>query len=376
MIGKYISQSTGYKSFLPGPFPPEQYNTFDTSLTQKINEATRIIGKLDGSTLLLPDMDFFISMYIRKDATNSNQIEGTRATFIDSIEYEAQTQSSDSNDDSDDIYHYIEAINYGILRLNDLPLSLRFITELHRVLMKDARTSHYCDPGNFRKSQNWIGGTNLNNAEFVPPSPDDLIKSLGDLETFIHTKDSYNLIVKAGLLHAQFETLHPFLDGNGRTGRLLITLFLLHSKLLERPTLYLSSYFKQHKQTYYERLHDYHEGKVEKWLDFFLDGVIEVAQEAIQTVQQITALRFEDMLKIQTLNKTAAESASKVLPYLFKLPIIKISTIQEWTGFSRQGSQNVIDRLVEIGILEIKDTEQTYGKSYIYKRYIDIFTKN
>ncbi|NJL96500.1 Fic family protein [Candidatus Gracilibacteria bacterium] len=315
-------------------------------------------------------------MYIRKDATNSNQIEGTRATFIDAIEYEAQTQLINRNDDVDDIYHYIEAINYGIERLKKFPISLRFITELHEVLMKDARTSHYSDPGNFRKSQNWIGGTNLNNAEFVPPSPGDLIKALGDLEQFIHASDSYNLVVKAGLIHAQFETLHPFLDGNGRTGRLLITLFLLHSKLLERPTLYLSSYFKQHKQTYYDRLNDYHEGKIEKWLDFYLDGVITVAKEAIETVQQITALRYEDMLKIQTLNKTASESAITVLPYLFSLPIVKISTIQDWTGFSRQGSQNVINRLVDLGILEVKDIEQTYGKSYIYKRYIDIFNKN
>jgi Fic family protein len=376
MIGKYVNQSTGYKSFLPEPFPPVNLGVFDGLLTQKINEATRIIGKLDGSTLLLPDMDFFIAMYIRKDATNSNQIEGTRATFIDAIEYEAQAQSSNGSDDADDIFHYIKAINYGIKRLEEFPLSLRFVKELHEVLMKDARSSHYCDPGNFRKSQNWIGGTTLNNAEFVPPSPDDLIKGLSDLEKFIHASDSYNLVVKAGLIHAQFETLHPFLDGNGRTGRLLITLFLLHSKLLERPTLYLSSYFKQHKQTYYDRLNDYHNGKIEKWLDFYLDGVITVAKEAIETVQQITTLRYEDMLKIQTLNKTASESAIKVLPYLFALPIVKISTIQEWTGFSRQGSQNVIDRLVDIGILEIKDTEQTYGKSYIYRRYIDIFNKN
>lgn len=376
MIGKYINQRTGYKSFLPEPFPPRNFGVFDSSLTQKINEATRIIGKLDGSTLLLPDMDFFISMYIRKDATNSNQIEGTRATFIDAIEYEAHIQPNNKNDDVDDIYHYIEAINYGIERLKKFPISLRFITELHEVLMKDARTSHYSDPGNFRTSQNWIGGTNLNNAEFVPPAPDDLIKALGDLEKFIHASDSHNLVVKAGLIHAQFETLHPFLDGNGRTGRLLITLFLLHSKLLERPTLYLSSYFKQHKKTYYDRLNDYHEGRIEKWLDFYLDGVITVAKEAIETVQQITALRYEDMLKIQTLNKVASESAIRVLPYLFSLPIVKISTIQKWTGFSRQGSQNVIDRLVDIGILEVKDIEQTYGKSYIYKRYIDIFNKN
>jgi Fic family protein len=376
MIGKYIKQSSGYNSFLPDPFPPKNLGVFDNALIQKINEATRIIGKLDGSTLLLPDMDFFISMYIRKDATFSNQIEGTRATFIDSIEYEAQTHLRDDTDDAEDINKYIIALNYGIKRLDEFPLSLRFIKELHKELMKDARSSHYCDPGNFRTSQNWIGGTNLNNAEFVPPSPEDLNVALGELEKFIHATDSYNLVVKAGLIHAQFETLHPFLDGNGRTGRLLITLFLLHSKLLERPTLFLSSYFRKHKKVYYDRLNDYHDGKIEKWLDFYLDGVISVANDAIDTVTQVTKLRYEDLLKIQTLNKISSESAIKILPNLYTLPIVKISTIQEWTGFSRQGAQNVIDRLVDIGILEVKDIDQAYGKSYIYRRYIDIFNKN
>lgn len=375
MIGKIIQQSTGYGAFVADPFPPRLTEVFDVELIQKINEATRIIGKLDGSTILLPDMSFFISMYVRKDATNSNQIEGTRATFIDSIEYEAQTQNS-ATSDVDDIAHYIEALNYGIKRLEEFPFSLRFITELHEVLMKNGRSSHFADPGSFRKTQNWIGGTALNNADFVPPAPIDLLKGLSDLEKFIHANDSYNPIVKAGLIHAQFETLHPFLDGNGRTGRLLITLFLLHSNLLERPTLYLSSYFKKHKNTYYSRLNDYHKGDVVKWLNFYLDGVIETAQEAIITVQQITDLRFEDMLKIQTLDKRSSVSVTKVLPYLFALPIVKVSTIQNWTGFSRQGAQNIIDKLVEVNILEVKDIEQTYGKSYIYKRYINIFNKD
>ena len=371
MIGKYTKQSTGYSSFVADPFPPNEYK-FSKIINQKSIEATRLIGKLDGSTLLLPDMDFFISMYIRKDATNSNQIEGTRATFIDSIEYETQTQSSESSDVSD-ILQYIKALNYGIGRLAVFPFSLRFIKELHRELMEGGRYSHFCDPGQFRKSQNWIGGTSLNTADFVPPAPDDLLLGLSDLEKFIHTSDSINPILKAGMLHAQFETLHPFLDGNGRTGRLLITLYLLHSNLLERPTLYLSSYFKQYKQVYYESLNHYHNGNIEKWIEFYLDGVIAVAEEAIVTVQKITDLRLKDIMKIQTLNKTGAKSATEVLPYLFSLPIVKVATIQGWTGFTRQGAQNVIDRLVDIGILELKNIDQTYGKSYIYKKYIEIF---
>ena len=372
MIGIFKKQQTGYFSFSPNPFPPKNGFVWNNIILQKINEATRLVGKLDGATLLLPDMDFFISMYIRREATFSNQIEGTKATFIDAIEYESQTLSH-SSPDVDDIIHYIEAVNYGIGRLKEFPFSLRFITELHKILMERARSSHFSDPGSFRKSQNWIGGTNLNNADFVPPSPQDLIQALGDLEKFIHTVDGVNPIVKAGLIHAQFETLHPFLDGNGRTGRLLITLYLLHSGLLERPTLYLSTYFKQHKQTYYDRLNDYHNGNIDRWIEFYLDGVSEVSANAIKTVQQITELRYCDLIKIQTLNKTSSESALKVLPRLFALPIVKVSTVKDWIGFTRTGAQNVIDRLVELDILQIKDTDQVYGKSYIYKKYIDIF---
>ncbi len=370
MIGKYTKQDSEYNSFLPESFPPISL-IISENINQKSNEATRLIGKLDGSTLLLPDMDFFISMYIRNDATYSNQIEGTRATFVDAIEYESQTHSGQT--DANDILQYIKALNFGINRLKDFPFSLRFIKELHELLMEGGRSSHYCDPGEFRKSQNWIGGTSLNNADFIPPAPNDLIVALSQLEKFIHNTNDINPVVKSGLLHAQFETLHPFLDGNGRTGRLLITLYLLHCNLLERPTLYLSSYFKKHKQVYYERLNQYHNGNVEKWLDFYLDGVIVVATEAIKTVQKITQLRFDDLLKIQTLNKTAAESAIKVLPFLYSLPIVKVSTIQGWTGFTRQGAQNVIDRFVQMGMLELKNNDQTYGKSYIYKKYIEIF---
>ncbi len=372
MIGEYKTQPTGYSSFCPATFPPVGGFLFSNIILQKINEAIRLVGKLDGATLLLPDMEFFIAMYVRKDATFSNQIEGTRATFIDSIEYESQTLSHNSPD-VDDIIHYIEAVNYGINRLTEFPFSLRFITELHKVLMSKARSSHFCDPGSFRKSQNWIGGTNLNNASFVPPSPEDLVVGLNDLESFIHSTDGLNAVMKAGLIHAQFETLHPFLDGNGRTGRLLITLYLIHSGLLERPTLYLSSYFKKHKQVYYQKLDDYHSGKIESWIDFYVDGVIETAKSAIETVKQITDLRYQDLLKIQTLNKSSSESITKVLPKLFALPIVKVSTIQGWTGFTPTGAQKLIDKMVDLNILELKDANKTYGKSYIYKTYINIF---
>lgn len=376
-IGKYKKQTQRYEAFILDDFPPKEGFNFPSKIIRKASQANLLLGKLDGITQLLPDIDFFLFMYIRKDAASSSQIEGTRATMIDAIEAESKT-SEKLPDDVDDILHYIQALNYGLERLGDFPLSLRFIREIHEELMKDARSTHFCDPGHFRKSQNWIGGTSPNNAVFVPPPPDAMQDALNDFETFLHSEDDELLpIIKAGLIHAHFETIHPFLDGNGRTGRILITLYLWLQKLLGKPILFLSTYFKKHQKTYYEKLSLYHDpdGDIETWLDFFLDGVINVATEAIETVKQINILRDEDMAKIHGLGKTASESAIKVLPQLFKLPIVNVHTIQSWTGFTKQGAQNVIDRFIELGILQLKDENATYDRSFIYKRYVAIFNK-
>ena len=373
-IGRFIKQNDRYKAFIPNKFPPSKDLEFSKKLVLKHSSAERLLGKLDGITQLLPDVDFFIFMYIRKDAASSSQIEGTQATMIDAIEAEAKTTESLPKD-VDDILHYIKALNYGLKRLAEFPMSLRFIRELHKKLMETARTTQFSDPGNFRKSQNWIGGTTPANASYVPPPPSEMQRALDDFEKFIHSKDDLLPLLKAGLIHAQFETIHPFLDGNGRTGRLLITFYLWLSKLLEKPVLFLSSYFKKHQQVYYARLNGYHRGKVEQWLNFLLDGVIETAEQAISTAQAITKLRQEDMEKIQALSKTASESGVVVLRKLFALPIVNVNTIKGWTGFTRQGAQRVIDRFVKLGILEQKDKNETYGRSFIYRRYVDIFTK-
>ncbi len=376
-IGQYKKQPSGYKAFILDKFPPKEGFNFSTKIIKKASQANLLLGKLDGITQLLPDIDFFLFMYIRKDAASSSQIEGTRATMIDAIEAESKT-SEKLPDDVDDILHYIQALNYGLERLGEFPLSLRFIRELHEQLMKDARSSHFCDPGNFRKSQNWIGGTNPNNANFVPPPQEEMQLALNDFENFLHTEDDELLpIVKAGIIHAHFETIHPFLDGNGRTGRILITLYLWLQQLLGKPILFLSTYFKKHQTIYYEKLAQYHEGdgNSEAWLDFFLDGIVDVATEAIETVKQINILRDEDMTKIQGLGKTAAASAIKVMPQLFKLPIVNVHIVQSWTGFTKQGAQNVIDRFMELGILQLKDEHVSYDRSFIYKRYVDIFNK-
>lgn len=373
-IGQIKKQSTGYSAFVPDKFPPKDGFGFSPKIIRKASNATLLLGKLDGITQLLPDLDFFLFMYIRKDAASSSQIEGTKATMIDAIEAESKTTEK-LPEDVDDILHYIKALNYGLERLKNFPISLRFLKEIHKELMKDARTSHYSDPGNFRTTQNWIGGTAPNNAHFVPPPPEEMKDALSDLEQFLHDSDDLLPIIKAGIIHAHFETIHPFLDGNGRTGRILITLYLWLNKLLDRPVLFLSSYFKRHRKAYYDRLDAYHEGKTEDWLDFFLDGVSDVAEQAIETVKQITTLREEDMKKIHSLGKTAADSAIQVIPELFKLPIVNVAVIQEWTGFTRQGGQKVIDRFVDLGILEQKDETKTYGRSFIYRRYVDIFNE-
>jgi len=341
---------------------------------QKSIEAVRLLGKLDGITQLLPDLDFFLLMYLRKDAAASSQIEGTKATMIDAIEA-AVTPRETIPGDVDDILHYIKALRFGMKRLKEdrFPISLRFIRELHGELMDQARTTQFSNPGEFRESQNWLDGTRPDNARFVPPPVEEMRESLSQLEKFIHSQDTIPLIIKVGLVHAQFEIIHPFLDGNGRTGRMLITFYLWHIGYLEEPVLYLSNYFKKNKEIYINRLEDYHNGYVDKWLDFFLDGVIEIAGEAIDTVAKITDRREQDMIKMASLGKRAAESSAVVFPNLFSQPIVNVSTISQWTGFSLPGAQKVIDRFIEQGILEKKDGDKKYGQLYHYKNYLDIF---
>mgnify|MGYP001220109371 FL=1 len=375
-IGSYVAQKEGFKAFAPSPFPPKGGFAFEPKILKKNDEATRLLGKLDGITKLLPDSDFFLLMYLRKDAASSSQIEGTRATMIDAIAAEANIDMN-IPEDVDDILHYIKALNYGMKRVSDdnFPMALRFIGELHKQLMHEARSTHFSDPGEFRKSQNWIGGTRPDNARFVPPVVSDMQNALGDLEKFIHAEDTIPTVIKAGIIHAQFETIHPFLDGNGRTGRMLITFYLWKEGYLEKPVLFLSSFFKKHQKLYYEKLFGYHNGNIFEWIDFFLDGVIEIANEAIDIVGKITILRQKDIMKIQKLGKRASESGAIVLPKLYGQPIVNANVIQKWTGFTRAGAQTVIDRFIKMGILAPKDKDKKYGQSYIYKEYVDIFNE-
>ena len=373
-IGRYIEQKEGYKTFTPFDFPPKGGFKISPKLYKIHEEAIRLVGKLDGITRLLPDKDFFISMFVVKDATYSSQIEGTKATLQDAVAAPVTEEKNRKNPDVDDIEHYILAANYGVDRMREFPISLRFIKELHQGLMTGARSTQHAYPGEFRKSQNWIGGKTPVDASFVPPAPFDMDKSLDDLEKFIHAKDDYPSLVKVGLLHAQFETIHPFTDGNGRTGRMLIAMYIHHAKLLELPVLYLSSYFKKYQKLYYQKLQAYHDedADVDGWLGFFLEGIAEIANSGIDTCTKITALRDRDFAKMQKLGKKSAESTLDIVRRLFSQPIVGVAEIMKWTSFTAPGAYNVIERLKDLKILEpLGDAD--YDQKYIYADYYEIF---
>jgi Fic family protein len=373
-ICKKVQQPTGYTASVPVSFPPQELFVIPQEVLLKAVEAERLIGKLDGITLTLPDIKFFLRMFSYKDATSSAQIEGTQATMADALELSANIDNSQT--DASDIIFYIKALEYGIERLKEFPVSLRFIREIHQKLMSGARATHFADPGEFRKSQNWIGGTNLNNATFVPVPHAEMTASLDDLEKFVHDDNSTLPLIAIAYTHAQFETIHPFLDGNGRVGRLLITFLLMKKGVLEKPVLFLSSYFKKHQKTYYAKLSGYHEdGDIFGWVDFFLDGVIETAKAAIETSGEIRKIRDKDMSKIQALSKRESDSGIKVLNYLFENPIVTTKSIMVATGFTRAGAQRVIDRFVALNILEEEKKKSNYDVKYIYEEYFMTFVK-
>ena len=374
-MGKKIRQPGGFSAFIPNAFPPKGLLHVPEEILLKASEAARLVGKLDGVIHTLPDVDCFLKMFVKKDAAASAQIEGTKATIVDALEKETNITPQTASD-ADDILYYVKALNLGLKRLNedDFPLSLRLLREIHRELMTGARATHFSDPGEFRKSQNYIGGTRPGNAVFVPPPVHDMNRALGDFEKFLHNESALPLI-HIGLAHAQFEAIHPFLDGNGRAGRLLITLLFCRRKLLERPALFLSSFFKKHQKMYYQNLNDYHEGKPENWISFFLEAAIKTAEDSINIAKQIRKLRDGDMEKIQSLAKRESESGVKMLLRLFRSPLASVRQVMDWTGFTRSGAQKAIDRFVRLDILEKSSKEGAYGKVYIYRKYINIFLK-
>ncbi len=364
--GRFVEQATGYRAFLPAPLPPEPPLEVG-SLQAPLSRANLALGRLDGVIDVIPDPDFFVSMYVRREAVLSSQIEGTQSTLEDLLEVELESQRRRDDSDVGDIVNYIAAMNHGLERLTELPLSLRLIREIHAELLRDGRGAS-ATPGEFRTTQNWIGprGAPLSQATFVPPSVADLTDVLSDFEHYLH-RDADDQLIEAGLAHAQFETIHPFLDGNGRVGRLLITFLLVHHGILRRPLLYLSYYFKLHRTEYYDRLMAVRlQGDWEGWMRFFLEGVATTATEAKRTAEQIFALR-EDHRTIAM--EAAGPNGLKLLSELFRQPLINVTTIARVAEVTFPTANRLVAKFEELGLLR-EVTGQRRSRLFRYEPYL------
>lgn len=371
--GLYVRQLPGYRAFIPKPLPPNPPIQMEGEIQKLLSRADRALGRLDGATEILPNPDLFVAMYVRKEAVLSSQIEGTQASLIDILEFESDAVVPDNPQDIAEVVNYIDALNYGLQRLETLPVSLRLIREIHSRLMANVRGADK-HPGEFRSSQNWIGhiGSTIETAKYVPPPVPDMMGALSDLEHFLHEDNTLPLLIKVGLVHAQFETVHPFLDGNGRMGRLLITFLLCQEGVLQRPLLYLSHFFKQNKQEYYEHLQRVRdEGDWESWLKFFLSGVDTVAQQATHTARNIVHLRERHRTLITEELGSSAGSALRLLEHLYKRPIINVKRAGEVLDRKYPNASRIVMKLQELGIL-IELTEKQRNRMFMYDDYFNM----
>lgn len=375
--GRYINQPTGYRAFIPAPLPPDPPVRLNGELQPLLSEANYALGRLDGAIHTLPNPDLFVTMYVRKEAVLSSQIEGTQSSLQDLLAAEALILDPDRPRDVHEVINYVKAINYGLKKLNELPVSVRLIREIHQILMKGVRGGHLT-PGEFRRTQNWIGpaGCTLSEAVFIPPPPDIVPQAMSDLERFLNSPSKLPVLIQVGLAHAQFETIHPFLDGNGRVGRLLITFLLTERKLLSKPALYLSDYIKRYKQDYYTRLQGVRDvGDWEGWLTFFLKAVSEVSQEAVTTARNILDMREDFRHRITNRLGRAAGNAQQVMDYLFMHPITTIKNVKELLGITQAGANNIVNRLVEIGLLK-EITGYARNRRFRFDPYLRLFEEN
>lgn len=373
--GVYRQQPGGYRAFMPSSMPPRPPVRIEGKLQALLSQADLALGRLAGSVDTLPNPDLFVFMYVRKEAVLSSQIEGTQSSLQDLLSAEAHLFSPDQPRDVDEVLNYVAAMNHGLDRLDALPVSVRLIREIHSKLLSGVRGSTLT-PGELRTSQNWIGpgGCTLGEAVFVPPPPSEVPNALSELERFLHAQDTLPLLVKIGLAHAQFETIHPFLDGNGRVGRLLITFLLCERKVLMKPVLYLSHYFKRHRQAYYEHLQTVREaGAFESWLAFFLQGVTAVSLEAADTARRILTLREHHRDLIAGQLGRAAGNGHRTLEHLFRHPIVSVGDIATLTGTTYPAANQLVERLQEVGVLD-EITGQVRNRRFGYASYIRLFS--
>lgn len=373
--GRWLKQGTSdepYVAFIPHPLPPEPAVQYSLKLQDLHERANRALGRLDGISAFLPDPNLFIYSYVRKEAVLSSQIEGTQSSLSDLLLFEMQEMPGALKTDVQEVSNYVAAMQYGLKRLNGgFPLSLRLIKEIHGILLKGARGSDK-EPGEFRRSQNWLGGTRPGNARFVPPPAHEVMPAMGALEKFLHGDPvKVPALIKAGFVHAQFESIHPFLDGNGRLGRLLITFILCAEKALSEPLLYLSLYFKEHRKMYYEMLQRVRaEGDWEGWLDFFMTGVESVALEAETTAKKLFSMFEEHRRKIQKIGK-AASTALRVQDFLKKHAIISLSAMSRELDLSFPAASKAIANLEKLGLVK-EFTGKRRHRLYSYEPYLRI----
>jgi Fic family protein len=372
-IGSYIATTTSgetVRAYLPPPLPPKPPLDLPR-LLGLIERANQALGRLDGMTSILPSNKLFVFMYVRKEALLSSQIEGTQSSLSDLLLFENREVPFVPLDDVQEVSNYIAAMEHGLNRLADgFPLSLRLIKEMHRELLSKGRGSAK-QPGEFRRSQNWIGGTRPGNAAFVPPPPDRVMDCLDNLEHFLHEKKAYPALIRAALAHVQFETIHPFLDGNGRLGRLLITLMLCEEGALKEPVLYLSLYLKSHRARYYELLQEVRQrGDWEAWLEFFLEGVTETSEQGITSARRLIELFGRDTEKVAALGRPAA-SALRVHNELQKAPLLSVPLAAKKLGISQPTIQKSLDHLQKLGIVR-EITGKRRHRLYEYTSYLKI----
>jgi Fic family protein len=372
--GRYVRQTAEYSAFVPAPLPPNPRLEMDAELARLLSEADLALGRLDGASMMLPNADLFVAMYVRREAVLSSQIEGTQASLTDVLQFEAGGDGGETERllDVEEVVNYVRAMNYGLRRLADLPLSLRLVREIHGELMRGVRGEE-STPGEFRRSQNWIGpsGSTLRDARFVPPPPHELLRVLGEWETFLHAR-SEPVLVTASLAHAQFETIHPFLDGNGRVGRLLITLLLYERGVLARPLLYLSLHLKRNQTEYYDRLQAVRKkGDWEGWVKFFLEGVRASADESTETTRRILTLREEDRARLAGEGK-ASGNLLRALDHLFARPVTTPQLLASALAVRYATANNLVGRLVDTGVLA-EMTGYRRNRRFAYRKYLDMF---
>lgn len=367
--GKYIKQGH-YKSFQPN-FIDREWTIDDMSLIQMLGQADRHLGRLDMYSEYIPNLDLFVRMHVMKEATQSSKIEGTQTNMEEAL-LEKEDVALDKRDDWEEVHNYVAAMNDAIDKLKVLPFSSRLIRETHRILLQGVRGEHK-QPGEFRQSQNWIGGATINDAVFVPPVHHSVEELIGDIEKFVHTEEYYfPELLKIALVHYQFETIHPFLDGNGRVGRLLITLYLVSKGILKQPVLYLSDFFERNRTLYYDNLMRVREkNDLLQWFKFFLVGIIETAKSGVQTFDNILRLQKRVDLQIQALGSRAS-NAQKIILYLYQNPIIDAAKVGEIAGVSAASAYKLIADLEQFGILR-EITGGKRGKLYVFSDYIDLF---